>query len=72
MNCKHCNQQIHETSDPNLPFVHDASGNSYCDVAGPTSAVENRALMLRNEAEPEHEDDGFGGSHFSSMLFSNN
>ena len=52
--CANCTQTIRDTSgvDPNVPWVHDASGNSYCDVAVPEDAVMFAGTPDRPEATP--------------------
>lgn len=56
--CRHCNQPIRTTTDPNMPWVHTETHNSYCDVTTPASAVGAswaNPYGLRTEAEPaEH------------------
>lgn len=55
MKCLHCTGSIRATSDPGVPYVHRVSGNSYCDVTDPNSAVDLAALNfteMRTEATP--------------------
>jgi hypothetical protein len=51
--CLHCDRPIHESIDPNVPWVHDDSGNGYCAVMGPADAVALAGLPGLTEAEPE-------------------
>ena len=53
--CRFCGQAIHETGDDGVPWVHDHSGNGFCDVTDPESAVLSawaNPYGLRDEAEP--------------------
>lgn len=54
--CRHCGEVIRRTTiDPAVPWVHDHSGNAYCDVTDPESAVLSawaNPLGLRDVAEP--------------------
>lgn len=53
--CRFCGQAIHETGDDVAPWVHDHSGNAFCDVTDPESAVLSawaNPYGLRDSAEP--------------------
>jgi hypothetical protein len=50
--CKHCGVGVRETSDPNVPWVHEGSANSYCDVVRPADAVTLAGMPDRTEALP--------------------
>lgn len=53
--CQHCDGQIRASCDACVPYIHTASGNSYCDVSTPNSAVSLAALNftgMRAEASP--------------------
>ena len=53
--CRFCSQLIHETGDDGVPWVHDHSGNMFCDVSTPESAVLSawaNPYGLRDVAEP--------------------
>ncbi len=53
--CRFCGQSIHETGDDGVPWVHDHSGNMFCDVSTPESAVLSawaNPYGLRDVAEP--------------------
>lgn len=55
MECDNCGGRLHETCDPGVPWVHDASGNCYCDVDSPGEAVffaELNPTGIRLEAVP--------------------
>ncbi len=52
--CRHCGEAIHETQDPNVPYVHDFNGNSFCDVLSISDAATKRGTPGRTEAEPLH------------------
>ena len=52
--CRHCDRPI-RAGDDVAPWVHDGTGNSFCDVDGPADAVTLAATMPpqeRYEAEP--------------------
>ena len=52
--CRHCGRPIRHGDDV-APWVHDRTGNSFCDVDGPADAVAGRRMppQERYEAEPE-------------------
>jgi hypothetical protein len=53
--CSNCGQDVHDSSgiDPNVPWVHSGTGNSYCDVEGTNDAAMFAGSPLdRTEAEP--------------------
>lgn len=52
--CKHCHEPIRDTSgmDANIPWVHEDSGNSGCDVHSPADAVMLMGVDI-NEAAPD-------------------
>lgn len=53
--CVHCGDVIQATGDAGVPYVHRTSGNGFCDVSDPTSAVELAAMNftgMRTEAQP--------------------
>lgn len=55
MTCSTCEVPIRETSDPGVPYVHVATGNSFCDVRSTADAVDYSFLNdtgLRSEATP--------------------
>lgn len=55
MFCANCGRTLRTTCDRNLPYVHADSGNAFCDVTDPRSAVESRwanPLGLRDTAIP--------------------
>ena len=52
MICGHCGVPVRETSDPNVPWVHEITANSYCDVVRPADAVTRAGLPGRTEALP--------------------
>lgn len=55
MICRHCAEPIRESIDPNVPYVHEASGNGYCDVTDAMSSVTLAAFNstgMRPEATP--------------------
>jgi hypothetical protein len=56
--CKHCQQEIHSTAgvDPNVPWVHNHSGNALCDVHSPADAVMLLGVDAQ-EAEPVRSED---------------
>lgn len=53
--CKHCAKPIRDTSgvDPNVPWVHEVSGNAYCGIDCPEEAVFFAGTPGRSEAQPE-------------------
>lgn len=51
--CSNCAQPIRRSNDPNVPWVHHRSGNSYCDVdIYPEDAVMFAGTPGREEAKP--------------------
>lgn len=50
--CAHCAQPIRGTDDPNCPWIHVRSVNSFCDVHAPADAFTNAQLPNRTEATP--------------------
>jgi hypothetical protein len=51
--CANCGQVIRRTTiDPDVPWVHDDSGNLYCDVHTPGDAVALAGTPGRSEAGP--------------------
>ena len=53
--CRYCREPIRR-GDTVAPWVHVATGNSFCDVTGPADAVAHAATMPpqeRYEAGPE-------------------
>ena len=70
MTCKHCGTDIHETYDDAVPFVHDETGNSMCDVHSISDIFTHRHFMNRTEAEPNEEE--FEAVNLSFFLFSQN
>lgn len=53
--CANCGQAVHDAGgvDPNVPWVHTATGNSFCDVHGPADATLLAGSPLeRPEASP--------------------
>ena len=53
--CFHCGEDIRSTSDPLFPWVHEHSGNAFCDVFGPQDAVVRVGEPERTEARPDVE-----------------
>jgi predicted RNA-binding Zn-ribbon protein involved in translation (DUF1610 family) len=51
--CSNCGEAIHDAGgiDPNLPWVHEHSGNSKCDVDQPADAVMLQGVEM-SEASP--------------------
>jgi len=52
MTCQHCKRPIHESNDPGVPYVHDDSGNAFCDVTSPADAVRLAGTDGRPQAWP--------------------
>lgn len=71
MNCKHCNEPIHETGYDDCPFVHDFGGCAFCDVHSLADVFDHRRMIPRTTAEPD-ECEEFTGANLSWYLFSSN
>lgn len=54
MTCHHCRSDIRASYDPNVPYVHEGTDNSYCDVTGTASAVALAGGTDRTEAIPDY------------------
>lgn len=54
MICANCGRRLRDTSgcDPNVPWVHEGSGNEFCDVDCPEDAVMFAGTPGRVFAEP--------------------
>jgi hypothetical protein len=50
--CRCCGVAIRLTGDDGVPWVHQGTGNGFCDVSGPADAVEHRGRAGRTVAEP--------------------
>ena len=50
--CRHCHAGISASTDPNVPWVHDRTGNCFCDVEVPEDAVMFAGTFGRTAAEP--------------------
>lgn len=69
--CQNCGQSIHDASgvDPNVPWVHAHSGNSYCDVHGTSDATLLAGSPLdRSEADPVFHESSLEEAIFEPVL----
>lgn len=61
--CRNCGQPIrYSTVDPDVPWVHEHSSNSFCDVTVPEDAVWFAGAGERAEAEPTRHETHPGGT----------
>lgn len=55
VHCRYCGQLLRESDHPGFRWVHVHSGNGFCDVTDPESAVLSawaNPYGLRDSAEP--------------------
>ncbi len=62
MKCRHCKREIREVfCDPSMPYVHDETGASFCDIRNLNDVFSNKWKAVRSEAEPQEYEGEFTG-----------